>query len=54
VNSAAPTQIRMFVRSPAGFPASSRSMPIAPPSSVASNNFPSTLSRNASMTADVL
>src|SRR5436190_698481 len=35
VYSTDPTQIRMFVRSPAGLPPSSRSSPIAPPSSVA-------------------
>src|SRR6185312_9359578 len=51
VNSAAPTQIRMFVRSPAGLPASSRSSPIAPPSRVASSSLASTLSRNASASA---
>ena len=37
-SSAAPTQIRMLVRSPAGFPASCRSMPIAPPSTTASSS----------------
>ena len=51
VNSAAPTQIRMFVRSPAGLFDSSRSMPIAPPRSVASSSLTRTVRRSADANA---
>jgi hypothetical protein len=51
VKSAAPTQMRMFVRKPAGLPAISRSRPIAPPSTVARRSLASTLRRNASIAA---
>jgi hypothetical protein len=49
VNSAAPTQMRMIVRSPAGLPAISRSSPIAPPKIVASSSLKSRTRRRTSL-----
>ena len=46
VNRAAPTQIRMLVRSPAGLPFISRSMPMAPPSTAASASCSSSSRRS--------
>jgi hypothetical protein len=43
--------MRIFVRNPAGLPAYSRSMPMAPPRRVASRSLARTLSRSASATA---
>jgi len=44
----APRQMRMFVRSPAGFPESSRSSPISPPSRVARRSLKNRSSRSVS------
>src|SRR5919204_2278904 len=54
VSSAAPTQMRMFVRRPAGFPAISRSRPIAPPRSTASASLPRRSIRSALTTSEML
>src|ERR1039457_257987 len=48
MNNAEPTQMRMFVRRPAAFPAIWRSKPIAPPARMASSSFVMRSRRKAS------